>query len=203
MEMAYFPTLLNTSTSEISTLSYSWGSEKDTPLWVEPPCIGRPLWGTPPPALPPPPQGQQCWRRIVWWKIKKGGQYFGNACGSLYLTFFPYTSGLKPCNLMIMILFVKLVTYLFVCKVEGDVRSDEESGPEEEKAEINKVDGVLDNKKKLQWRTGSSPVILKERALYYISINLLFFLRSDANGSVLTFDKVQMCFLYFLKKRTL
>ncbi|XP_073236842.1 ceramide synthase 6-like [Porites lutea] len=34
--------------------------------------------------------------------------------------------------------------------VEGDVRSDEESGPEEEKAEINKVDGVLDNKKKLQ-----------------------------------------------------
>lgn len=53
---------------------------------------------------------------------------------------------------MIMIPFVKLVTYLFVCKVEGDVRSDEESGPEEEKAEINKVDGVLDNKKKLQWR---------------------------------------------------
>lgn len=104
---------------------------------------------------------------------------------------------------MIMILFVKLVTYLFVCKVEGDVRSDEESGPEEEKAEINKVDGVLDNKKKLQWRTVSSPVVLKERALYYISINLLFFLRSDANGSVLTFDKVQMCFLYFLKKRTL
>lgn len=51
---------------------------------------------------------------------------------------------------MIMILFVKLVTSLFVCKVEGDVRSDEESGPEEEKAEINKVDGVLDNKKKLQ-----------------------------------------------------
>ena len=51
---------------------------------------------------------------------------------------------------MIMIVFVKLVTYLFVCKVEGDVRSDEESGPEEEKAEINKVDGVLDNKKKLQ-----------------------------------------------------
>lgn len=34
--------------------------------------------------------------------------------------------------------------------IEGDVRSDEESGPEEEKAEINKQDGVvqLDNKKK-------------------------------------------------------
>lgn len=58
---------------------------------------------------------------------------------------------------MIMILFVKLVTYLFVCKVEGDVRSDEESGPEEEKAEINKVDGVLDNKKKLQWRNSEQP----------------------------------------------
>ena len=38
----------------------------------------------------------------------------------------------------------------FFCKIEGDVRSDEESGPEEEKAEINKQDGVvqLDNKKK-------------------------------------------------------
>lgn len=56
-----------------------------------------------------------------------------------------------------MILFVKLVTFLFVCKVEGDVRSDEDSGPEEEKAEINKVDGVLDNKKKLQWRNSEQP----------------------------------------------
>ena len=102
---------------------------------------------------------------------------------------------------MIMILFVKLVTYLFVCKVEGDVRSDEESGPEEEKAEINKVDGVLDNKKKLQWRTVSSPVILKERALYYISINLLFFLRSDANGKCLDIWQSSNVFLVFSQEK--
>lgn len=102
---------------------------------------------------------------------------------------------------MIMILFVKLVTYLFVCKVEGDVRSDEESGPEEEKAEINKVDGVLDNKKKLQWRTVSSPVILKERALYYISINLLFCLRSDANGKCLDIWQSSNVFLVFSQEK--
>ena len=102
---------------------------------------------------------------------------------------------------MIMILFVKLVTYLFVCKVEGDVRSDEESGPEEEKAEINKVDGVLDNKKKLQWRTVSSPVILKERALHYISINLLFFLRSDANGKCLDIWQSSNVFLVFSQEK--
>lgn len=84
--------------------------------------------------------------------------------------------------------------------MEGDVRSDEESGPEEEKAEINKVDGVLDNKKKLQWRNSEQSSDFKREGSV---LNLLFFLRSDANGSVLSCDKVEMCFLYFRKKRTL
>ena len=74
MEMAYFATLLNTSTSEISTLSYSWGSEKDTPLWVEPPCIGRPLWGTPPLPSSPPPKVSNAEGILFGEKYRKVGQ---------------------------------------------------------------------------------------------------------------------------------
>ena len=42
------------------------------------------------------------------------------------------------------------VIFFFFCQFTGDIRSDEESGPEDEKAEMDNRDGILQDGKKKQ-----------------------------------------------------